>query len=65
MNVIYLCFKKNLTLKFVNSLQKLDKQCSEYKIILVLGPGFKFIKIIKETPNDMDLGEKIRYLKFY
>ena len=40
--------KKNLTLKFVNSLQKLDKQCSEYKIILVLGPGFKFIKIIKE-----------------
>ena len=25
----------------------------------------KIIKIIKETPNDMDLGEKIRYLKFY
>jgi hypothetical protein len=25
----------------------------------------KIVKIIKETPNDMDLGDKIRNLKFY
>jgi hypothetical protein len=25
----------------------------------------KIKQIIKETPNDMDLGEKIRFLKFY
>lgn len=25
----------------------------------------KIIKIVKETPNDMDLGDKIRHLKLY
>lgn len=25
----------------------------------------KIIRIVKETPNDMDLGDKIRHLKLY